>query len=273
LLQVLRHGALAVEHHRAHLAEDHVDGKAGSRHKRWATLDRSNRFGHLAVAHGVRCSQVEGAGSLLVVDQKLDGAHLVLPMNPRHPLLAVAQGTAGEEVEGHDQLGEGAAFVAEHDAGANHGAAHTQTTCRCGGQLPVEADLGEKVGAGRILLADQRVPGLGAIVAHRGRLDQHLRFDRCGLDRGHHSFARVDAALANRLLARAAPAAIGDAFAGQVDDGMGAVGQFTPPGCTFAVPRLQTDARRHVLDLLRIAGQHDHFVARGDERLAQRAAN
>src|SRR5690606_33640704 len=107
--------------------------------------------------------------------QELNGAHLVVEMDPRVPLVSAADWPADEELEGQQLLRQRAPFGAQDDSSANDGAPDAKLAGGRRRDFPVEADLGEKVVAGREGFRYLCVARLRAIVADGAGLNQHAR--------------------------------------------------------------------------------------------------
>jgi hypothetical protein len=112
-------------------------------------------------------------------------------------------------------LAEDAARGGEHHAGAHQDHPGSGLAGRPGRSLPVPAELGEEVTAGRGRLVDDGVVGV-AVVAGRRPID-HQRDAALGDRPGQH-VGRLDAAVPDQLLVRAGPAPVADTGAAQVDD-------------------------------------------------------
>ena len=212
-----------------------------------------------ALVTGLGAARLKATGRVRVVDQKADGPHLVLRVNPRDGLIAWADGATGKEGKGHHhELQRAGARIQNHPR-ADDGPTYAHGLDGGGRFLPLHAHIGQIVvprgqGFGDPLHA------VGPIVAHGGGLDHDCGLLDGVLHRLHHGLAGVDAALQNYLLAFIAPPAAGEVGPGQVDDGVGAVGQVRPAGRGATVPLLRPHARGQILGLARGAAEQDDFV-------------
>src|SRR5205807_1858419 len=92
------------------------------------------------------------------VQSQQDQTDEVLVMNPTHPLLAGADRSAYEHLEGHHHLLESAAFLVEHHANPDDNDADAMARCGIGGSLPLDAEPGQNVIAGRTVFVQLLIP-------------------------------------------------------------------------------------------------------------------
>ena len=118
-------------------------------HERGTVEDAAERFGELAIGHGVRGDAVERG-----VDRGFAGGEQhffdqVVDVDPGHVLVAGAERAAEAEVERRQHFGHGAAVFAQDDADADRDDANAQVASGDGLFFPADADFGQKIVARR----------------------------------------------------------------------------------------------------------------------------
>jgi len=224
----------------------------------------AERAREVGVGGRLRRGEIEGAGRVRIGDERGGERGPVVHVNPGHPLPARAEPAADAEREGQPHLGE-RALAAEHQAGAQqHEPAGLARGSR--GGFPGGGHRGHEVAACRRVFADGFVAAR-AVVAHARGAHEYARAARYLLHGLYQTGGGFEPAVEQRGLAGVGPARVSHAFAGQIDDHIGA-GQGVRPGADLAV--------RRPLDVAGPIGpgatrQRRHAVATRGEHLFQGA--
>lgn len=129
------------------------------------------------------------------------------------------------------------------------------------GPLVLDDEPGQEVVARRAVLG-QGLVAVDAVVAHRRAVHDDARAALGGREGGDDRVCRIDPAVAQEGLARRGPSPAGEARAGEVDDGVGPVGQRPPAGGGPAVPALGPHPGGQPAGVpVRVAAERDDLVA------------
>jgi hypothetical protein len=101
-----------------HLAQQQPKKVAGQGEDRGPVERPAQGRREVPVANRQGGRGVDRAAGAIGVDQMDDQAHQIVPMDPRHPLAAMAQGPAQGDVEGQEHLGQRAAGAGQDHARA-----------------------------------------------------------------------------------------------------------------------------------------------------------
>ncbi len=221
----------------------------------------------------MRGHRVQRPTGTVLVDGKADDAYGIGDVDPGKPLAPGAKRAAHEEAKGEHDERKRAASKAQHQAVAQDGAPHAQGFHRGGGGLPLDGGSPKKVVSGWRPFGDLPIGGRRIIVDARG-LDDHAGLDPRRFHCLYHGAAGVDPALQNAAFARGRPVSQ-QALAGQVHDGVRAVGQVAPTLRRAGVPAFKTHARRQIPRAIGGTAEDDHLVlvALGEQVLDQRPAD
>jgi len=168
---------------------------------------------------------VDRAVEIAFLERQVDDADEVAPVNPWHPLLAVAQWAAREERERPHEARQRAAALIQHDTGAQQHHARAKGAGLRRLLLPLHAKVREEIGRcpGRRGLIDLAIAGI-AVVPDGGSVEQDSRTPNTAL-RGRRHFhgaddlmRAVNTAGDDRLLVGPGPSMISQACSGQMHD-------------------------------------------------------
>jgi hypothetical protein len=226
----------------------------------------AERLGELEVPHRVGGDRVHRAADRGRVGRVHVEPGQVGDVDPGHPLPAVAQRAAAAELERREHLGQRPAAGAEHDARPRRHHPHAGLLGRGRLPLPVDADLRQEVVGRRGRLGECLVAAV-AVVADRGRRDEHGRFPRGLRDALHEVSGAYDATVADPVLLGRRPPPLRDRLAGEVEHGVDAVEGL---GRRRSLERIPADdplgeVADHGPSPVRVAGHHDRAVEQSQE--------
>ena len=186
---------------------------------------------------GFGATRLTGPAKLTWSITKRIARHQVVPFDPAHELPALSHDPSKADPEWCEHPFERPAIAAENDADPQVDDPDTGLGGGSGCRLPGLADVGQEPLTRRRGLGQLLVPAV-AVVADGRRRHEHVRLRIELGDRLRDEPCAIDAALANPVFHRSAPAARGDVFSREVHDSVN-TGQ--GPGIDFALRWVPAD--------------------------------
>src|SRR5439155_12799830 len=159
-----RHGVAAIEQQVGLRAEHQSKQRRGRRNDSWAVQHPADFAGNLPLAPDVRGDRVHRSADLWILQRQAIQPYMVIDMDPRKPLAAVAQRPAGEHAEREREQSKGQSTATEDERGAKQHYAHTERLRPARRGLPVLADPSQERVARLTLLGDELVATVAVVV-------------------------------------------------------------------------------------------------------------
>jgi hypothetical protein len=245
----------------SHLPQEKAEREAREAQPGGSVASLSQGTTQLLLWDGIRGGEIENPLQVIAFQEEADGADFVPKMNPGQPLIAGAERAPEEKAEGEEESGKSPTTLSEDDSGADDGPADSLGFDPCRRGFPLETDLWKEAPSRRGSLVHLFVSARAIEADGRG-LD-HYPGLLLSLGNGFHDGpAGVQTAGEDTVLFLLGPAARGEVFSGEIDDGVVSPRVVQPAFRAASVPGCDHNpATEKVLGPFRIPGQGHHGMS------------